>query len=174
MCLSSSKVWVRQLRRWLSNGCKAFRRAKGEEVLLWRKSTFFFCPLPHFLMSDANCTPAVNITLQLSFGTGSLEVSGLVETTALLAPPMGSFWLGFQLRVPEKAGGGAGVNHWAGSLWVKVEEGVVTQLSRVGWGATGAQEREKPTQTHRLLGEVGALTLCSRYSPSQSLQEINT
>lgn len=83
-----------------------------------KEGHLFWCVPPPVFMPDANCTPVINITLQLSLGVGSLGSSGLVGTTALLAPYAGFFrlGLGFQLTVPAKAGGEAGVNHWAGNV----------------------------------------------------------
>lgn len=77
-----------------------------------RKDTFSSPPPPSqgFLMSDVNCTPVLNITPQLSLGAGSVGRSGLGDS---ISPGRhaGSFELGFQPAVPEKAGGEAGVNH---------------------------------------------------------------
>lgn len=63
-----------------------------------------------FLMSDVKCTSVINITPQLSLGAGSVGRSGLGDSISP-GPHTGSFELGFQLPVPEKAGGEARVNH---------------------------------------------------------------
>lgn len=162
MCLSSSKVWVKQLWRWQSNDGKTFKMANRGEGFPQRKDTFPSPPSPQprgSLMSDGNCTPVTNITPALSLGAGSVGRSGPGAACPLL-PTRAPFSWGFSRRFQRKQV----VNHWAGSFWVKAEDRVITQLSPSRWRELRAQERANP---HEFIGGWGkqeprcfALPLC--------------
>lgn len=174
MCLSSSKVWARQLWRWRSNDRKPFKMANGGEGFPRRKDTFSSPPPPWgFLMSDVKCTAVINKTPTAV--TGGWERGQEWDGDSISpGPHRGSFQLGFQRAVPRKAGGEAGVNHWAGRFWVKAEERGDYTTFTFGVGSAESSGKSKPTRTHRQLGRAGAFRLCSPPSPSQSSQGSNS
>lgn len=93
---------------------------------------FFFFPFFFFLMSNANCTPVINITLQLLLGVGSLGRSGLWGQQLSPSP----HWLissGVSTHSSRESRWQGWVNHCADDDWVKVREGVITQPSLLGW-----------------------------------------
>lgn len=169
MCLSSSKVWVRQLWKWLFNDCKTFKTANGGEVLPWRKDTFFF--------------PLFNVRCQLH------TCDKYNPTAVIRGWEPGEEWAGGDNISPRPPRGlfsaGVSAHGSSESRWWSQGESLSWQHLSQGWGrgyyttftfeveSDGCSGKGKPTQTHRLPGKVGALTLCSPYLPSQSLQERN-